>query len=144
MVKRGDCLAGNKNSGYLIAFRLSEKELMGKMDSFKAEYGEGQHGMVTWELFCSYLGYSVADVRECYQRGISKKCAYTSRAELLEKFYTDVRAMMFQTSSRQQALAKHLATINLLQPEEDAKGGGKRELFIVFGGTDPRAKEAMV
>lgn len=116
---------------------------MEKMESFKAEYGEGQHGMVTWELFCSYLGYSVADVRECYQRGISKKCAYTSRAVLLEKFYTDVRAMMFQTSSRQQALAKHLATINLLAPEEDAKGAGKRELYIVFGGTDPRAKEAM-
>lgn len=113
------------------------------MEAFKAEFGEGQHGMVTWELFCSYLGYSVGDVRECYQRGKAKKNAYTSRAELLEKFYTDVRAMMFQTSSRQQALAKHLATINLLEPEEDAKGGGKRELFIVFGGTDPRANQAM-
>jgi len=136
-------VAGNKNSGYLLAFRLSDKELEKKMKTFKEEYGEGQHGMVTWELFCSYLGYAVKDVRECYQRGKSKKNAYTTRAELLEKYYTDVRAMMFQTSSRQQALAKHLATINLLAPEEDAKDGGKQEIFVVFGGTDPRAKEAM-
>lgn len=136
-------MAGNKNSGYLIAFRLSEKELEKKMEAFKREYGEGQHGMVTWELFCSYLGYSVKEVRECYQRGKAKKCAYTERALMLDKYYTDIRAMMFATSSRQQSLAKHLASTNLLAPEEDQKEVQQQQIVIVFGGTDPRAKEAM-
>lgn len=65
----GDSVAGNKNSGAGIAFRLSDDKLARKIDEFRAEYGQGQHGMVSWPQFCDFIGYSVGEVAECYKRG---------------------------------------------------------------------------
>lgn len=124
-------MAGNENSGAGIAFRLSEEKLAKKIEQFRKEYGEGQKGMVTWEAFCSFLGYSVEQVRECYLRGRVGKNAYNGRAEMLSIFYTEVTALMFSTCGKHQTLAKERSRINHLIPEEEA--GGASELRILFG-----------
>lgn len=124
-------VAGNENSGAGIAFRVSEEKLRAKIDQFREEYGEGQHGMVTWEAFCSFLGYSVDQVRECYLRGRTGKNAYNGRAELLEVFYTECTALMFATCGKHQSLAKERSKVNHLLPE--AETGGASEIRILFG-----------
>lgn len=137
-------MAGNSNSGNGLAFRLSDKQLEAKIKQFREEYGKGQHGMVTWDAFCAFLGYSPAIVRECYQRGkdTSKgRNAYYERAQMLEVFHTEVRAMMCQTAVKQQALAKHLLTINPLEPDPEEIGGDGAVLRIEFAGSAEEAEE---
>ena len=134
-------MAGNEKSGNGIAFRLSDDALEKKIDAFREEYGSGAKGMVTWPLFCSFLGYSVEQVRECYLRGKSGKNAYNRRAELLELFRTECRGMTYRTSSKQQALAKAEVQTDYLAAE-DGKGGPP-EIRILFGGGDDRWIEAV-
>lgn len=98
--------------------------------------------MVTWEAFCSFLGYSVDQVRECYLRGRTGKNAYNGRAELLEVFYTECTALMFATCGKHQSLAKERSKVNHLLPE--AETGGASGIHITFGVPgDERSKEAM-
>lgn len=135
-------MAGNEKSGAGIAFRLSEERLAKKIEQFRREYGEGQKGMVTWEAFCSFLGYSVDQVRECYLRGRTGKNAYNGRAELLEVFYTECTALMFATCGKHQSLAKERSKVNHLLPETET--GGASGIHITFGVPgDERSKEAM-
>lgn len=134
-------LAGNEKSGNVIAFRLSDNQLKKAIDDFRDEYGDGSKGIVTWERFCAYLGYSIDQVRECYTRGKSKVNAYSGRAEQLEVFYTECRAMMFETCGKHQSLAKTLAAVNHLLPEGQEQA--PPEIVISFGGSDKRAMEAM-
>lgn len=136
-------MAGNEKSGAGIAFRMSEEKLKKAIDDFRKEYSDGSHGMVTWEAFCSYLGYSVDQVRECYLRGKNgQKNAYNGRAELLGTFYTEVLALMMQTCGKHQMLAKERAKINHLRPEGDDSGAS--EIRILFGCQgDSRWMEAM-
>lgn len=135
-------MAGNANSGNGIAFRLSEKQLQEKMEKFRKEFGKGQNGMVTWELFCGFLGYSVDEVRECVARGEERQCAYTERGKMLRRFYDEVRAMMFVTADQRQTLATNLAKVNLLDPPE-AKDNSPRQIVVMFGTYgDPRLEDA--
>lgn len=134
-------VAGNGNSGNVIAFRLSETQLQKKIDQFREEYEDGSKGMVTWPRFCAYLGYSVEQVRECYLRGKDGKNAYNTRADLLEKFHTECRAMTNETCDKKQSLAKQETMTNYLNP-----GGGEdetAEIRVLFGGGDDRWIEAM-
>ena len=55
-------MAGNKNSGSSIPFRMSEEKLEKMMQRFRDEYGQGQFGMVSWPKFCDFIGYSEKDV----------------------------------------------------------------------------------
>ena len=98
-------MAGNANSGAGIAYRMSEDELRDAIQRFRDEYGDGSHNMVTWSRFCTFLGYSEDEVRECYLRGKECKNAYSGRAELLGRFLTECKAMTAETSNRQQQLA---------------------------------------
>lgn len=135
-------MAGNEKSGAGIAFRMSEDNLKKSIDDFRKEYSDGSRGMVTWELFCSYLGYSVDQVRECYLRGkTEKKNAYNGRAELLGTFYTEVLALMMQTCGKHQMLAKERAKINHLQPEGDDTGANEVRWLITS--SDDRCMEIM-
>ena len=135
-------MAGNANSGASIAFRISEDRLRTLIDSFREEYGEGQHGMVSWPQFCSHLGYSVAVVRECYQKGKEGKNAYSGRAELLETFRTECMALTLATCSKQQALAKEESRYDYFSNPED--GAGSEGLTVLFGCPgDDRWMEAM-
>lgn len=125
----------------MIAFRLSDKQLAEKIEAFREEYRDGSKGIVTWALFCMFLGYSEEEVRECYLRGKEDKNAYSTRAELLEKFQTECRALTCQTANKQQALAKALISVNNLAAPgaEDVPP----EVRILFGGGDGRWIEAM-
>ena len=135
-------MAGNANSGASIAFRISEDKLRSLIASFRAEYGEGQHGMVSWPLFCAYLGYSEAVVRECYQHGKSGKNAYSGRADLLETFRTECKALTMATCSKQQMLARDEARTDYFSNPEDGPGDDRIE--VVFGCPgDDRWLEAM-
>lgn len=136
-------MAGNANSGAGIAFRLSEAKLEEKIKQFRAEYGDGQHGMVTWEAFCQFLGYSVEQVRGCYQRGKEGKNAYSIRADMLEVFYTECTALMFATCGKHQSLAKERSKVNHLAADL-AEGKAKTVVQVLIGCPgDDRWIEAM-
>ena len=137
----GVSVAGNENSGNALPFRMTEEELRNRIESFRREYGRGQHGMVSWPQFCDYLGYSEADVRDCYIRGCEGKNAYNGRAKLLEKFRTAVKGMTLATSNKQQQLAtKEMQTDYLAPPGQEEK---PPEVRIVFGTGDERWIDAM-
>lgn len=91
------CMAGNANSGFAIPFCMPEQELKSKIDSFLRDYGAGSHGIVTWPMFCAYIGYSIPEVRECYQRGKASTNAYSGRAVLLDRMRTQVAALTLAT-----------------------------------------------
>ena len=134
-------MAGNKNSGQSIPFRLSEAQLQQKIEAFRDEYSDGSKGIVTWAFVCMFLGYSEEEVRECYLKGREGKNAYSSRADLLEKFHTECRALTCQTANKQQALAKALISVNYLSPTGTDET--PPEVRIVFGGGDDRWIDAM-
>ena len=132
-------MAGNEKSGNVIAFRMTENELIKKIEQFRQEFGSGQKGMVTWERFCAFLGYSVEEVKECYERGREKGSAYSGRSKLLEKFHTECKAMMVETCDKAAALNK-LVGRDLLR--DDDKGSNEKTFLIIFGNGDKRAEDA--
>lgn len=134
-------MAGNKNSGKSIPFRLSEAQLEKKIEDFRKQYGDGSKGIVTWSLFCSFLGYSEEEVRECYLRGREGENAYNGRADLLDKFHTECKALTCMTANKQQALAKTLISIDYLAPP--GLDNTPPEIRILFGCGDDRWIEAM-
>lgn len=133
-------MAGKEKSGNVIAFRMSESELERKIDAFRDEYGDGSRGMVTWERFCAYLGYSLEEVKECYQRGRERGSAYSGRSKLIEKFYTECQAMMIETCGQNRALAGKLAERDLIRDKD--KQDNEKTFLILFGGGDKRAEQA--
>lgn len=135
-------MAGNGNSGTSIPFRMSEAVLEKKIKEFRALYEDGSRGMVSWPLFCAFLGYSEDDVAECYQRGSASNCAYTGRAVLLKAFRTECKALTLRTCDKQQQLAKDEVRMDYLNPVAD--GTGDRSIHVLFGVQgDERWKEAM-
>ena len=136
-------MAGNSNSGKSIAFRMSEKELEKKIQKFRDEYGDGQHGMVSWPLFCDFIGYSLEEVAECYQKGKGADNAYSGRASLLEKFATAVNGMTLKTCNKQQQLANKEIERDYLNPKVDGVELGTT-INVIFGVSgDSRSAEAM-
>lgn len=98
--------------------------------------------MVSWPMFCGFLGYSVEDVRDCYLRGKESWNAYTGRSKLLEVFYTRCKGWTVATCNRQQALAKSEVQTDYLRPPADTGGGGG-EVRILFGNGDDRWVDAL-
>ena len=133
-------LAGNEKSGNVIPFRMKENELEQKIKSFREEYGDGSKGMVTWERFCAYLGYSLEEVKECYQRGKEQGSAYGGRSKLIEKFYTECQAMMIETCGQNRALAGKLAERDLIRDRD--KQDNNKTFVIQFGNGDKRSEQA--
>lgn len=140
MLRRCEKLAGNEKSGNVIAFRMTESELSRAIDNFRDEYGTGDRGMVTWERFCAFLGYSMEEVKECYQRGRERGSAYSGRSKLIEKFYTECQALMLETCGQNRALAGKLAERDLIHDKD--KQSGDKTFRIEFGGGDKRAEKA--
>ena len=139
----GVLVAGNGNSGNVIAFRLSETQLEKKIKEFREEYGEGQHGMVTWPMFCDFLGYSELEVAECYQKGKEGKNAYSGRARLLEAFRTAVRGMTARTCNKQQQLAKEEMGKDYLNIKKEGAAGDSKSRVYFGVKDDDRWMEAM-
>lgn len=128
-------MAGNENSGNGLPFRLSEGQLRDRIDEFRAVFGGGSRGMVTWARFCAFLGYSEAEVRECYLRGKEGKNAYTGRAEILGRFATECKAMVAETAEAV-SLARDEIARDPLKPE--GKGDAPPEIRILAGNGDGR------
>ncbi len=126
----------DKKQDRVLAFRLTDKQLEEKINEFRKLYADGSRGMVTWARFCAFLGYSIDEVRECYERGKLRNNAYMNRAIMLERFHSEVRAMTVETSQKNQLLAKAVSGINYLVPEGQEKPDP--ELHILFGNGDGR------
>ena len=133
-------MAGNDKSGNVIAFRMTESDLEKNINSFREEYSDGSKGMVTWERFCAFLGYSLEEVKECYQRGRERGSAYSGRSKLIEKFYTEVQAMMIETCGQNRALAGKLAERDLIRDKD--KQDNSKVFRIEFGNGDKRSEQA--
>lgn len=132
-------MAGNEKSGNVIPFRMTESELKDKIEQFRNEYGDGSKGMVTWDRFCAFLGYSTEEVKECYQKGLTKGSAYSGRSKLLEKFLTECRAMMVETCDTAAKLNKLID----VDPLRDVEVQDNKKIFeIRFGGGDKRVEQA--
>ena len=132
-------MAGNEKSGNVIAFRMTESELERKMEEFRNAFGDGSRGMVTWERFCAFLGYSVEEVKECYQRGREKGSAYSGRSRLLEKFLTECKAMMVETCDTAAKLNKLID----VDPLRDKDVQSNEKVFeIRFAVGDKRSEQA--
>lgn len=135
-------MAGNKNSGNVIAFRMSEADLKKSIDRFRDQFGDGSQGMVTWPRFCAFLGYSVEEVRDCYLRGKDGVNAYNGRADLLGRFQTECHALTSETCDKKQQLARDEIKMDyLLPPGVENEVPEIRVLFGVAG--DDRWIEGM-
>lgn len=133
-------MAGNANSGQGIPFRLTDAELKKKIEDFREQFGDGSQGMVTWPRFCAFLGYSIEEVRECFVRGREGKNAYNTRAELLNRFRTECKALTYETSEGKLSLARDEANTDYLTPPGEENK--PPDIRILFGGGDDRWVEA--
>jgi hypothetical protein len=135
-------MAGNANSGYSIAFKMSEAMLEKKIAEFKKEYGTGKHGIVSWPQFCAFLGYSESIVAECYRKGKEGRNAYTGRSDLLESFRTECKALTMATCNRQQQLARDECRADYFSCQDT--GTADNSVRILFGSPgDDRWVQAM-
>lgn len=142
-------MAGNQDSGRVLAFRLSDKELDKRIDEYKAMVDVEQIPRASWANFCAYLGYTEAEVAEVVTRGEEVKGAYYDRAVALKRMMTWVRGQLSsgkgwngQNQSRAIFLMKQDHGDGVRYSDQDAKVGGPVEVKVSFGGNDPRAKKA--
>ena len=142
-------MAGNQDSGRVLAFRLSDKELETRIYEYKAMVDAEQIPRASWANFCAYLGYTEAEVAEVVTRGEKVKGAYYERAVMLKRMMTWVRGQLSsgkgwngQNQSRAIFLMKQDHGDGVRYSDQDAKGNGPVEVKVSFGGNDPRAKKA--
>ena len=142
-------MAGNQDSGRVLAFRLSDKELETRIYEYKAMVDAEQIPRASWANFCAYLVYTEAEVAEVVTRGEEVKGAYYERAVMLKRMMTWVRGQLSsgkgwngQNQSRAIFLMKQDHGDGVRYSDQDAKGNGPVEVKVSFGGNDPRAKKA--
>ena len=134
-------MAGNGNSGNVIAFRLSYEELLSKWNEFREEYGDGSKGIVTFPVFCDYIDTSIETIRECYWKGQTEKNAYSTRSMLIEKIATAIKGLCARTGKGQQSVVtKEIEKDWLAIPDS---GEVKSECLVKFAYSDGRGAEAM-
>lgn len=80
-------MAGNSNSGNVLAFKLSEKELETKLNTYKTAVESGEIPRASWANLCAYLGYTETEVGEVIARD-QVNSAYYSRAVALKRALT--------------------------------------------------------
>lgn len=142
-------MAGNQDSGRVLAFKLTEKELNGKILEYKQLVDSEQIPRASWADFCAYLGYSEAEVAEAVTRGIEVKGAYYERAVALKRMMTWIRGQLAsgrgwtgQNQSRAIFLLKQDLGDGVRYTDGEGRTGGPVEVRVTFGGNDPRAKKA--
>lgn len=142
-------MAGNQDSGRVLAFKLSDKELDRKIEEYKGLVNAEEIPRASWANFCAFLGYTEAEVAEVVTRGIEVKGAYYERAVLLKRMMTWVRGQLSsgkgwngQNQSRAIFLMKQDHGDGVRYTDQDAKNTGPVEVKISFGGNDPRSKKA--
>ena len=142
-------MAGNQDSGRVLAFKLSDKELDQKIEEYKGLVNAEEIPRASWANFCAFLGYTEAEVAEVVTRGIEVKGAYYERAVSLKRMMTWVRGQLSsgkgwngQNQSRAIFLMKQDHGDGVRYTDQDAKNNGPVEVKISFGGNDPRSKKA--
>lgn len=142
-------MAGNQDSGRVLAFKLSDKELDRKIEEYKGLVNAEEIPRASWANFCAFLGYTEAEVAEVVTRGIEVKGAYYERAVALKRMMTWVRGQLSsgkgwngQNQSRAIFLMKQDHGDGVRYTDQDAKNTGPVEVKISFGGNDPRSKKA--
>jgi hypothetical protein len=142
-------MAGNQDSGRVLAFKLSDKELDQKIEEYKGLVNAEEIPRASWANFCAFLGYTEAEVAEVVTRGIEVKGAYYERAVSLKRMMTWVRGQLSsgkgwngQNQSRAIFLMKQDHGDGVRYTDQDAKNTGPVDVKISFGGADPRAKKA--
>lgn len=142
-------MAGNQDSGRVLAFKLSDKELDERISEYKRRVDAEEIPRASWANFCAFLGYTEAEVTEVVTRGIEVKGAYYERAVALKRMMTWVRGQLSsgkgwngQNQSRAIFLMKQDHGDGVRYTDQDAKNTGPVEVKISFGGNDPRAKKA--
>lgn len=142
-------MAGNQDSGRVLAFKLSDKELDKKIEEYKGLVNAEEIPRASWANFCAFLGYTEAEVAEVVTRGIEVKGAYYERAVSLKRMMTWVRGQLSsgkgwngQNQSRAIFLMKQDHGDGVRYTDQDAKNTGPVDVRISFGGGDPRSKKA--
>lgn len=142
-------MAGNANSGRMLTFRLTEKQLEEAIEKYKADLEAEKFPRASWPHFCSTLGYTEAEVQEVITQGDSLKGAYYERAQMLKRMITWIRGQILSGSGWSgQNQTKGIFALKqdfgdgIRYSDADAKQSGPVEVKISFGGSDPRAKKA--
>lgn len=142
-------MAGNQDSGRVLAFKMSEKALKEAIDSYKADLEAEKFPRASWPHFCARLGYTEDEVAEVIQRGEEVKGAYYERAVMLKRMLTWIRGEMLsgagwsgQNQTKAIYALKQDNGDGIRYTDGNGKGGGKVELVHKFGGDDSRAKKA--
>lgn len=143
-------MAGNQQSGRVLAFRMGEKELVRKIEEYKQKTENGEIELPAWPSFCAFLGYTEDDVDEVMENGFSVRGAYYERAVALKNAAQWCQAQLTSNPNwggRNAAKAIFLLKQGLGRMRKytdyDKKNGNEPiEVKISFGGPDPRAKKA--
>lgn len=142
-------MAGNQDSGRVLAFKLSDKQLQNAIAKYKKDLAEEKFPRASWPHFCAQLGYTEAEVAEVIKRGIELRGAYYDRAVMLQRHLTWMRGELL-SSSGWGGQNQTKAIYALKQDQGDgvrytdgnSKPTGPNRIKIQFGGNDPRGKKA--
>lgn len=141
-------MAGNHNSGNVLAFKMSEKELENVINAYKSAVENGEIPRASWANLCAYLGYTEKEISEVIARE-QPQSAYYSRAVTLKRALTWVRGQLAsgdgwagQNQSRAIFLLKQDHGDGVRYSDQDSKQSGLVEVKVSFGGSDKRASKA--
>lgn len=142
-------MAGNQDSGRVLAFKLSDIELQRAIDQYKADLEAEKFPRASWPHFCARLGYTEKEVEQVIARGEEIKGAYYERAVMLQRMLTWIRGEMLsgagwsgQNQTKAIFALKQEMGDGMAYTDGRGKQTGPQEVRVVFGGNDPRAKKA--
>lgn len=142
-------MAGNQDSGRVLAFKLSEKQLKTEITKYKQDLEAGLFERASWPHFCARLGYTEEEVGEVIKRGLEVRGAYYDRAVILQRHLTWMRGEMLsgkgwggQNQTKAIYALKQDYGDGIRYTDGNSKPTGPSRINIRFGGTDKRASKA--
>ena len=142
-------MAGNQDSGRVLAFKLSEKQLKTEITKYKQALEAGLFERASWPHFCARLGYTEEEVGEVIKRGLEVRGAYYDRAVILQRHLTWMRGEMLsgkgwggQNQTKAIYALKQDYGDGIRYTDGNSKPTGPSRINIRFGGTDKRANKA--
>lgn len=142
-------MAGNQDSGRVLAFKLSEKQLKTEIAKYKQDLEAGLFERASWPHFCARLGYTEEEVGEVIKRGLEVRGAYYDRAVILQRHLTWMRGEMLsgkgwggQNQTKAIYALKQDYGDGIRYTDGNSKPTGPSRINIRFGGTDKRANKA--
>jgi hypothetical protein len=142
-------VAGNQNSGRVLAFKLTDKQLQTAIDKYKADLEAEKFPRASWPHFCARLGYTEKEVEQVIAQGEELKGAYYERAVMLQRMLTWIRGEMLsgvgwsgQNQTKAIYALKQDNGDGIAYTDGKSKPSGPQEVRVVFGGGDARAKKA--